>query len=357
MLIDLDRYYTPNDVAERLLADSVSLPPKSCVDSTCGSGRLLHAANQVFGDVQCIGIDRDRKAIASLKRRNPDWILSVADLLNPISYKKTLALSESRDCDLLVLNPPFSHGNRKSVDIVYNGQNLKSSIAMAHILQSFELFKPNQGAVIIVPESVLYSETDTDARSILTQDYDIEKITELESSTFSGTRAHATVIKVTPGNDKQHNVIHELVPSTKLKAKLIRGGLPVHEMEKSRSGVPYIHSTDIRELIQEISLSRFTVTRSIRRGRISGWVILLPRVGMPERSIFKAIYLQEEIQLSDCVIALVCTSNSQAEKIEKRINLHWDSFVSLYRGTGARYTTISRLHEWLRMKNIVLQNE
>jgi predicted RNA methylase len=352
MLHDLDKYYTPRDVAERILADSVSTEPRICVDSTCGSGRLLEAANNVFGKVQCVGIDRDKNTIASLRRRNPDWILSVADLMKPSSYKRTLAISENRECDLLVLNPPFSHGNRKSIEVSFGNNMFKCSIAMAHILQSFELFKPTQGAVIIVPESVLYSETDIVARQMLGINYDIEKITELESTTFKGTRARATVISVTPGKKCKTKKIINFVPKIELRTKLIRGGLPVYDKVRYRNGLPYVHTTDISSLVLMNKVQKNVNVRAIDRGCLSGWVILFPRVGVPDKKLFKPLFLKRKTQLSDCVIALKFESKTNAIKVEQRIQLFWDEFLMLYRGTGARYVTVSRLTDWLTDKNI-----
>src|SRR5450830_1357415 len=100
MGLDLDRYYTPPDVARNALEQAV-LPhiPKVCADSTCGTGHLLKAANDVFGPLQCIGIDRDKQAIAELRQRNPDWVLAVGDLLSDRSYKKTFSAVIPRHVD------------------------------------------------------------------------------------------------------------------------------------------------------------------------------------------------------------------------------------------------------------------
>ena len=68
---DLDRYYTPAEVARSALERAtLAGSPSVCADTTCGTGRLLNAANEVFGAVQCVGIDRDSNAIAALRKRN-----------------------------------------------------------------------------------------------------------------------------------------------------------------------------------------------------------------------------------------------------------------------------------------------
>lgn len=345
MLYDLDQYYTPSDVAEAIIADSVAIAPRICVDSTCGTGRLLDAANAVFGDVKCIGIDKDKRTIANLKRRNPEWVLSVADLLNPSSCIRSLALSSTRDCDLLVLNPPFSCGGLRYVDVNYLGSQLRASVAMAHILRSFDLFKPKHGAVIIVPESLLYSDVDLHGRNLLCRNYSIEKISELKSTTFKGARVRATAVRVYPDKKLMSSKKEISFLQGDISVSVTRGGLPVFMMEKSRAGVPFVHSTDIKFVSDKRHC--FTLTKSNFSGRVSGWIILIPRVGVPDRHILKAVYFPDEIQISDCVIALEFSSRQQAKLAENRIGLNWDGLLSIYRGTGARYITIARLKEWL----------
>lgn len=352
MLSDLDRYYTPEGVARSALERAtLSYPTRVCADSTCGTGRLLHAANDVFGPVQCIGIDRDRKAIASLRQKNPNWILTVGDLLSERSYGAIFSKIIPKHVDLLVLNPPFSHGKRKFVAINFRGNQLKGSVAMAHLLKSFEIFSPTQGAIVIVPESLLYSETDFEARSILAEDYSVRKIVDLESCTFRGARAHASIVQI---SSAEQEIVSEAPqsPERKIFISITRGGLPVHIMNQSRGGVPYVHSTDIRKVVTGGTISCFRQTQDIAEGRIIGWSILIPRVGMPKRDLIRAVKIENPVQLSDCVIALEFTAKAAAKQVERRILASWDEFRKIYRGTGARYLTLSRLRTWLASRSV-----
>lgn len=352
MSFDLDRYYTPEAVARSAL-ERADLPnlPIVCADSTCGTGRLLEAANDVFGLVKCVGIDRDKQAIANLRRRNPSWALAVGDLLNKRHYKKTFSAIIPKQVDLLVLNPPFSQGQKKSVDVIYGPKQFKATIAMAHLLKSFELFNPSHGAVAIVPESLLYSETDAIARAALMEKYCFRQIAELASCTFRGARARASVVQISSVEDQ---IIQNgsRVLGKKVSVSLIRGGLPVHVMKEASRGVPYVHTTDIRNVVNGATRSCFHRTADIAKGRIAGWAILIPRVGMPEPGLVTALRFENPVQLSDCVIALSCCSKTVAVEVEERIRASWDDFRSIYRGTGARYLTLSRLRTWLAARNI-----
>ena len=353
MYPELDRYYTPESVAKNILRDVLDTSPKVCLDTSCGSGQLLNAANEAFNKTLCVGIDRDKRTIAKLKRSKPNWMLSTADILTPKSYKKTSVISNAKNCDLLLLNPPFSMKNRKFVETIYGGEIIRSSIAFAHVLQSFELFKPEKGAIIILPESALYSEIDQHARSLISRDYEIKKVTDLSDSTFSGATVHASVISVKPKSFLfPVNPTHNKQNLTPIHTSLIRGGLPVHKMIKNTTGTLYLHTTSLKALINSVQKSGLERTSTRMLGRVSGWVILFPRVGLPDREAFKAIFLEEEIQLSDCVFALEFNSSNEAKKAQNRVLRFWLSFREIYKGTWARDTTISKLQEWLESRDI-----
>lgn len=354
-MFDLDQYYTPPEIAENIISNGISITPEVCVDSTCGSGNLLAAAKNAFPNLTCVGLDKDRNVIANLKRKNPNWILSTADLLNPTSYKRSSVLSEYRSCDLLLLNPPFSQGNKKFLNIQYNGVSLKGSVAMAYILKSFELFKPTKGALIVVPESILYSNIDKTARELLQKNYGIKIITELENTTFRGATVRATVIKLDPFSNSNIEKLIQYPIYNQITSHLIRGGLPVHKRDHHRdiSGIKYIHSTDIRSLHTIDSNADYCLVSACSKGVTSGWNILIPRVGVPNKSLLKPVFSRTQIRLSDCVIALQFNTKSNAVEAYERIQNLWEDFFNLYRGTGARYITMDRLELWLESINII----
>lgn len=344
---NLDRYYTPRGLAEELLTECLPLDPNICIDSTCGGGDLLTAANTVFGDIHCIGIDKDKNAIEALRRQNPLWTLSVADLLNPRSFNRTRVATEYQNSDLLIINPPFSNGRRKTHHVVYKGRSLSSSIAMAHILTSLELFKPHQGALIIAPESLLYSENDAVARDLLFNEYQCTEIGDLHNSTFSGARAHSVAIRLSPNIHISSKHTVNTCNSKTLRSQFTRGGLPVHEKVYCPNGISYIHTTNLLELSNGMPTLNLTTVEPCARGQISGWVLLLPRVGIPNINALTPLFFQHTAQLSDCVIALTSNSRNNSAKIARRIKSNWEQFLTQYKGTGARYTTNTRLKECL----------
>lgn len=352
-LLDNDRYYTPPSIATRALeCAQLNGNPMVCVDTACGLGSLLSAAEDVLQAKFCVGIDNDTQVIRQLRRERPNWRLYVGDLLKRHRAPPTNFLGENHDVDLLVLNPPFSLGSKKYVSIKYLGQNIKCSVAMAHILRSMELFKPTQGAIAVVPESLLYSDTDQHAREILNQQFSLSELLQLSIYTFKGARVNSSFVQLTTPNVRP--IVH--VSSSKsvdpIPATIVRGGLQMHRFQRTRSGARVIHSTTLRQLaIDGISTATERSTVSAK-GRISGWMLLLPRVGIPHKEAFRAIYSREELQLSDCVIGIRVPTKMAASCAERRIHGDWSSLVSLYRGTGARYITIDRLIDWLYEKGI-----
>lgn len=90
-----------------------------------------------------------------------------------------------------------------------------------------------------------------------------------------------------------------------------------------------------------------------RKGRVYGHVVLLPRVGVPIINNITEFYFKNEVQLSDCVIALKFDDKVTAQQCSKLIKSKFASLVYQYRGTGARYITIARLEAWLRSIGVV----
>ena len=225
---------------------------------------------------------------------------------------------------------------------------------MAYLLRSIELFNPTHGAVAIVPESLMYSETDEFSRKLLSESFSIQRIADLHSCTFRGARANAIAVQILP-SDKP--VVTRQFTSLRkpLRIRLTRGGLPVHIMKRSLRGIPFVHSTEIRKILNGASKSDFLLTEDCLKGRIVGWAILIPRVGVAEKDLVQAVNIRLPIQLSDCVIALECKNKLVAQELGARIHESWDDFRDLCKGTGARYVTMSRLSAWLNFKNVDIE--
>lgn len=321
--------------------------PSICADTACGSGSLLVAAEDVLQAEHCLGIDSDSNAIRQLRKARPDWRLYVGDLLKRHRAPPLDFPGSKCEVDLLVLNPPFSLGSKKYVSVKYLGHSVKCSVAMAHTLRSLELFRPKQGAIAVVPESLLYSDTDQHARELIDQEFSLTELLQLSIYTFKGARVNSSFVQFSPSIRRQDPPIKfntskiDPIPGT-----VVRGGLQMHAFKKVSTGIRVIHSTSLRSIAIAGVSTVSDMTAATAKGRISGWMLLLPRVGIPKENAFRAIYSKEQVQLSDCVIGVKFSSKVAALKAQARISENWAGLLNLYRGTGARYITIDRLVSW-----------
>jgi predicted RNA methylase len=359
MSIQLDQYFTPEKIASSLLEQADLIEPNVCIDPTCGLGNLLTAATSIYTNIKCVGIDKDKNVIYKLRKKNPNWTLSVADMLNSNSYLKTSAFLQLEVCDALLLNPPFSQVKSKHVDISYRDKSIKGSVAMSYIMKSLELFSPTQGALIIAPESLLHSQVDEYARLLLENEFDFQSICDLESKTFKGARVHAHVFKLNPRTSSKQIIPIITSSENVVNANLVRGGLQVHKFNQTntidRHSVPFLHTTTLSNVVNN-KMRNCSQTSLHASGRIKGNIILLPRVGQPKKENTKAQHLSTEVQLSDCVFAIESECLNSLKQIEYRLHNNWDEFRNIYRGTGARYVTIAKLISWFVRHKIHLNH-
>lgn len=342
---DTDCYYTPRRLAKSVVRSLWLESPSEVLDSACGTGHLLSAAEEMFPRSRCIGIDCDGNAIATLRHTKPMWALVVGNSLRASTWEKKVAGRAIAPAEALVLNPPFSMGFTKNQKVTAWNRAIQCSLAMAHLMSSLERSSARV-AVAIVPESLIYSERDSTARAVLERRYQVDVLRGLKSSTFRGARANGLIIRL-----EKRRV--PAIPTTDecgviggpagRQIEVIRGGLPVFQRNLCSGGVPYIHSTDLGILAKTRNSIGLDRVKAISRGTITGHVVLLPRVGEPKLNFVRAMTLKSDCQLSDCVIALRTACAGQAKVLEKTIRRRFEQLRDVYRGTGARYVTMKRV--------------
>lgn len=338
MMGDPDLYYTPEPIALRLAQAITLTSVRGLVDSNCGSGRLLHAAAERFPRAHCLGIDANGSVLSHLAGSRPEWRLVVGDSLDPLAWEVYPPFA----VDVAVLNPPFSMRHTRGLVTQFGRKTLRTSTSMAHVLSVVRNVQPVEIAAII-PESWLYSDLDSDARIALALNYDCEVLESLSRSTFSGAKANSLIVRL------QRRRRFGLSNSTEVdraltRFRLVRGGLPVFESCDKRGGTPYLHSTDLSTFG---SLNSLRQVSPISRGLVSGKAILFPRVGRPTVRSVRLVNLKSEVQLSDCVMAIAANRSAELTALYHRIMNEWVSFQGLFTGTGARFTTVSRVRSWI----------
>ena len=100
-----------------------------------------------------------------------------------------------------------------------------------------------------------------------------------------------------------------------------------------------IHTTNLQKG-ELVKLKRIMTGQNIL---VSGNGVVVPRVCNPTPN--KVALLDEETvyALSDCIIVLQTSTRIDAERLRDGIIEHWCDFVTVYKGTGAQYTTLERL--------------
>jgi adenine-specific DNA-methyltransferase len=114
---NLGAVYTPSSLAEwvaALVADECATLEPTVLDFGCGEGALLAAMSKVRKNAKLIGVDTNKKAVASARKFIPTKsVLLVDDVLNPKSKKSYQSVSQhwiekiGGSPDALIMNPPW----------------------------------------------------------------------------------------------------------------------------------------------------------------------------------------------------------------------------------------------------------
>lgn len=344
----LDAYYTPPAIA-RAVARAIPRNPRVVLDPSCGDGSLLSAVVARFPRASVFGLDKSESTVRRLTTREPEWVLSVGDATDPLSLARTRVARHLTDCDLVVINPPFTMGAEKGVEFRLGSRPLRGSPAMQHLAVSCRQFRPAV-AVAVLPESALFSHLDQQIRTLLERDYECEPMARNDSCAFEGARARTRVVRFRRRKSTRDLRGGEAtqVASRREPVTLIRGGL---QMFRARVGrTPLLHTTDLQRLTdahRELAYSRFV--KRAQSGCVCGHFALVPRVGSPPLNYRpRVLFSARDVQLSDCLIAVGFPSKAIGERFVGQLGTLWGALLrDVFVGTGAPYVTMDRFRRWI----------
>jgi hypothetical protein len=115
------------------------------------------------------------------------------------------------------------------------------------------------------------------------------------------------------------------------------------EKAKGLEGVILIHSTDLRSG----KLGNGLIVNNNNTKLVTGPMILINRVGRPNKEKLICLTEAKTFGLSDCVFALLCPSIKGAIQIWNSIKSNWDLLEIQYGGSGAKYLTIRKYLTYL----------
>lgn len=350
---NIDTFYTPLELAQRLLSYVDCEKVNKVADFCVGKGELLKAAEAKFGNLKCYGTDIDNTIVDEIINENSSWNIEVCNFLDEHSRNATSILKES-SFDLILSNPPFTCKGSIINKVEFCGRILHVSTAMAFLVESLKYLSRKGSLYAIMPASVIYSAKDKKLIAAINKKYEIELLEEREKQLFKSCSPNIVLLKLKRRTTKANcnhvialNSTPVLFDAKNYNINIFRGNLSVHEAikYKNKQGAMYVHSTNLRN--STIIRPKMTVNRP--QSVVNGPAILLHRVGKPDITKVCIIGKTDCFVLSDCVIALLGEKEEIIQSLFDAIISKKDFFYSLYKGTGAKYITIERLKEALNM--------
>lgn len=336
----IDPFYTPTPLATKL-ADYVDVDHvKRIADFCIGDGELIRAARDKYPDAICYGVDICNDVIANLKEKHSDWKLAVCDFEDDESVNKVDFI---RDIlfDLIMMNPPFTCKGSIVETIEFEGQVFKVSTAMKFVMRALEHLSTEGGLYAILPISCVYSDKDKKAWDYLQQSHYACVLEEPERVYFSKKCSPCIVLVYVGNRDIRRKCQSNINPFLDLPIEdVVRGAIRMQglKVSKSKNAKRLIHTTNMQNG-KLVKVNKILTSYNA----ISGFGVVIPRVCNPNRSKIVVLDNQDEYVLSDCVALLKTRTSEEAIVVKERILEHWPAFEQLYKGTGARYTTVQRL--------------
>lgn len=337
----IDPHYSPEPVADALAAHARGTRGglKRIVDFAAGRGALLDALSRRFPEAEISASDADADAMRRLRKSHPDWICGTCDFLSLRSRAACRVSAPGAVYDLIALNPPFSYRGQRGHLVRLDEREVRVSPAAAFVLVATSYARAGE-VLAIVPAGTLHSQKDESAWAVIREGWEVTLHDEFHRGAFPGLTARSVLVSLRPRAQVDLvPVSRPLAPiGSRVPVRMIRGCTPRHRVRHDTTGVPFVHTT---------GLSRSGVTRDQVKpttGRyVKGHAVLIPRVGNPVPWKVHAIFAEQETLLSDCVIALGCASQVDAETIAYRLRANWSTVRSAWVGSCAPYTTLIRL--------------
>lgn len=342
----IDSYYTPRALADDLITHCRLDAPLRVADFAVGGGSLLSAAHKVWPEADLFGVDLDAKAINASRNAHPQAELFNTDFLSSNEDNRLGNLVGS--IDLIVLNPPFSCRSSLYETTAFEDENIKSSKAMAFLLASCRYLSSTGEILAIVPRSCLFSQKDQNARSALSRQHNLEDLGACQSPGFNGASVSVHLVRIGKADAEERlpnvgGIVAQLKPERAYGIAIMRGNHPV-ALGKNKSDAPsLIHTTDLFN--GEISISRLRAVKT--KKKISGQVIMMPRVARPNRNKIALGNFIRPVVPSDCILSMKTIPAGNGADLQRQLLRFWSALENAYSGTCASYLTLNALKDFL----------
>lgn len=346
-----DAFYTPSWLA-REVADC--LPDNlagAVLDPTVGGGALLSAVCERFSDeVTALGIDIDPKVLQKLRSKEPGWVLSRADLLSRESRQQSRAWRQAKtSLSAVVVNPPFSYRGNEGASVSLGSFQGRAAPAMHFLIELMTELSPSSGFFAILPDGALDADKHRELWAEIQKGFAVNRLNRFATTSFRGARVATSLVhlKSLPSQRLVAGSFKCPVPAKRpnyrdrcLCVDVIRGRVPVHSVKGATKQdgplSPFLHTT---------TLARMHLSDDYRAPSSladDAPFILLTRVGRWSSPIAVEI---GRVVLSDCLFGLRPRDRGQLDHLRGEIDRARTAFVARYKGTGAKYLTLTELVE------------
>lgn len=343
MRIDMsgpDSFYTPTPLAEKLVGYVVARQPRSAIDFCVGDGDLLKAVAKSFEGLQLYGTDISSKALQKLAVDCPDIVLGECDFRDDESINALQFLHKNR-FDLILLNPPFTCKGSVVEHLEFEGEEFKVSTAMLFTMRALRYLSDQGGLYAILPISCVYSEKDRNAWDYLQKHYNACVLEEPKRVYFRNCAPNIVLVYAGQYPMKLQQTAEVVDFSALPVTSIVRGCVHMQSpsYSRKRDSIPLIHTTNI----QKGKLVNMKKIFPYEHLKVDGFGVVIPRVCNPNPGKIALLDGSQSYALSDCVIVLRTDTMEAAERVRTHILNNWQDFITLYKGTGAQYTTLARV--------------
>lgn len=348
-----DRFYTPRSVANGIAEVLPASLSGNVFDPTVGEGSLLGAVADRFGSrVRLLGLDIDARVIDGLAVRRPSWILGKADMLSRRSRSSSTAWRTAKNSlSAVVMNPPFSYrGNGGSV-VNFGEFEGRVAPAMHFLVEVLRELHPEEGFYVVLPEGALRAERAIPLWDEIGKRFTVERLRVFGSSTFRGARASTSLVRI--GTETRslsrwteavplRHLERDVVRQQRIRGcrclEVVRGRVPVHTLLDSGEApglslAPFVHTT---------SLERRSWEGRCADAMLADFspMVLITRVGS-----WRSPRLIDtgKVVLSDCLFGLRPRVAASVGEVLRSVALLEPALRAEFRGTGAKYLTLSSL--------------
>lgn len=335
-----DSFYTPTPLADKLIGYVAQIQVRSAIDFCVGDGELVKAVKKRFEKAVLYGTDISEEALAKLKGECPEIVLGECDFRDDESVDNVHFLHD-KTFDLIVLNPPFTCKGSVVEHLILGEEKFKVSTAMLFLMKALRYLSEDGGLYAILPISCVYSEKDKKAWEYLQKHYNACVLEEPTRVYFSK-KCSPSIALVYVGRYKVSvpetaaRADFSTLPVTSVVRGCVRMQNPAYSNKKS--ALPLIHTTNIQK-------GKLVGLKKIEPGmqmKVDGYGVVIPRVCNPNPDKVAQLDGEKTYMLSDCVIVLRTATMEDAKQVRDHILVNWTEFTTIYKGTGAQYTTLAR---------------